>query len=229
MIGVGILRRFGFHGGFQHPGSQRVGRFEWNESGAARPLRPVAGWDDAGSEWFRNDLRPDTMERMFHPDKISVIGGLLGLAGVLVWRIREGRTAVTLKKIVIPPLGMASGFSMFLVPQFRFPWTWGIVAFLIGAVGLAYPLLRTSRLVVQGKDIMMQRSTAFFTVILVLAAVRILAHGYFDQLLSVEQSGALFFVLAFGMILRWRANMLLEYRRLTAGSESPALEQSLRG
>ncbi len=69
---------------------------------------------------------------------------------------------------------------------------------------------------------MMQRSTAFFSVILVLAAVRILAHGYFDTLLTVEQSGALFFVLAFGMIVRWRFNMLLEYRRLTARNEAVA-------
>lgn len=154
---------------------------------------------------------------MFHPDKISVVGSLVGLGAVLVWRIREGRTAVSIKKIVIPPLGMATGFSMFIVPAFRIPWMWGVGAFLIGATLLAYPLLRTSRLVRQGDDIMMQRSTAFFSVILILAAVRILAHGYFDTLLTVEQSGALFFVLAFGMIVHWRLSMLFEYRRLTAG------------
>lgn len=157
------------------------------------------------------------MEKMFHPDKISVVGSLVGLGAVLVWRIREGRTAVSIKKIVIPPLGMATGFSMFIVPAFRIPWMWGVGAFLIGATLLAYPLLRTSRLVRQGDDIMMQRSTAFFSVILILAAVRILAHGYFDTLLTVEQSGALFFVLAFGMIVHWRLSMLFEYRRLTAG------------
>jgi membrane protein CcdC involved in cytochrome C biogenesis len=151
---------------------------------------------------------------MFHPNKISIVGSLVGLAAVLVWRVREGRTAVSVKKIIIPPLGMATGFSMFIVPAFRIPWTWGLVAFLLGAVVLAYPLLRTSRLVQQGDAIMMQRSTAFFSVILVLAAVRILARGYFDTLLTVEQSGALFFVLAFGMIVRWRLNMLREYRRL---------------
>jgi membrane protein CcdC involved in cytochrome C biogenesis len=156
------------------------------------------------------------MKKMFHPSGISIIGGLVGLGAVLIWRVREGRTAVSVKKIVIPPLGMATGFSMFIVPACRFPWLWGIAAFLIGAIGLAYPLLRTSRLVRQGDAIMMQRSTAFFSVILILAAVRILAHGYFDTVLTVEQSGALFFVLAFGMILRWRINMLLEYRRLTA-------------
>ena len=59
---------------------------------------------------------------------------------------------------------------------------------------------------------MMQRPTAFFSVILGLAAIRILAHGYFDA----QQSGALFFVLVFGMIVRWRFSMLLEYRWLTA-------------
>ncbi|MGA7158891.1 MAG: cytochrome c biogenesis protein CcdC [Acidobacteriaceae bacterium] len=159
---------------------------------------------------------------MFHPNKLSIAGSLVGLAAVLVWRIREGRTAVSVKKIIFPPLGMATGFSMFIVPVFRFPWIWGVVAFLIGAVVLAYPLLRTSRLIRQGSDIMMQRSTAFFSVILVLAAVRILARGYFDTLLTVEQSGGLFFVLAFGMIVRWRLSMLMEYRRLTSGSEAVA-------
>jgi len=163
------------------------------------------------------------MRKMFHPNKLSIVGSLVGLAAVLVWRIREGRTAVTVKKIVIPPLGMATGFSMFLVPRFRIPWTWGTAAFLLGALLLAYPLLKASRLVQQGDAIMMQRSPAFFSVILVLAAVRILARGYFDTLLTVEQSGALFFVLAFGMIVRWRLNMLREYRKLTAGDGSIAV------
>jgi membrane protein CcdC involved in cytochrome C biogenesis len=83
-------------------------------------------------------------------------------------------------------------------------------------VALAYPLLVTSRLVRQGDVVMMQRSNAFFAVILVLAAVRLLARGYLDTVLTVQQTGAVFFVLAFGMIVRWRAQMLLEYRRLTS-------------
>ena len=104
---------------------------------------------------------------------------------------------------------------MFIVPAFRIPWTWAGSAFLVGAVGLAYPLLRTSRLVRQGEVVMMQRSSAFFTVVLGLAAIRILARAYFDTFLSVQQTAALFFVLAFGMIVRWRTRMYLEYRRLT--------------
>ena len=156
---------------------------------------------------------------MVHFNGVSVVASLVGLVAILTWRVREGRSAVSVRKIVIPPLGMATGFSMFFVPAFRIPWLWGAIAFVMGAIVLAYPLLRTSRLVRQGDAVMMQRSNAFFSVILVLAAIRIVARGYFDTLLTVEQSGALFFVLAFGMILRWRANMLMEYRGLTAGAE----------
>lgn len=68
------------------------------------------------------------------PLATSAVGSVLGLVGVLAWRIREGRTAVTVRKIIIPPLGMATGFSMFFVPQFRVPLLWAAVAFLIGAI-----------------------------------------------------------------------------------------------
>jgi membrane protein CcdC involved in cytochrome C biogenesis len=152
----------------------------------------------------------------------SAVGAVIGLLGVLAWRIREGRTAVTVKKIIMPPLGMATGFCMFLVPAFRVPWTWAAGAFLIGVVALAYPLLITSRLVRTGDTIMMQRSNAFFLVVIALAAVRFLARGYFDRIMSLDQTAGLFFVLAFGMILRWRLRMLSEYRALTGPSSIAA-------
>lgn len=133
----------------------------------------------------------------------------------MAWRIREGRTAVTARKIIMPPLGMSSGFCMFLVPAFRVPWSWAIIAFLAGAILLAWPLLATSRLIRTGDTIMMQRSAAFFGVVVFLAAIRFLARDYLDKIMSLEQTGGLFFILAFGMIVRWRFRMLMEYRALT--------------
>jgi membrane protein CcdC involved in cytochrome C biogenesis len=159
---------------------------------------------------------------MISSPAITAVVSLLGLAGVLAWRVREGRSAVTLKKIVMPPLGMATGFSMFFVPAFRVPWTWGLGAFLVGAIVFAYPLLLTSSLRREGDVIMMKRSAAFFTVVIVLAVVRYMARGYFDAFLSLEQTGALFYLLAFGMILRWRAKLLLAYRALTRDPVLPA-------
>jgi len=152
----------------------------------------------------------------------SAVGAVIGLMGVLAWRIREGRTAVTVKKIIMPPLGMATGFCMFLVPAFRVPWAWALVAFLIGMVALAWPLLITSRLVRAGDAIMMRRSNAFFLVVIALAGIRYFARGYFDRMMSIDQTAGLFFVLAFGMILRWRLRMLSEYRALTAQSSVAA-------
>ena len=159
---------------------------------------------------------------MILPSGTAIIGAIVGLLAVIAWRIREARGAVSIKKIVMPPLGMATGFSMFVVPAFRVPWSWAATAFLTGAVALAYPLLLTTRLVRRGDLIMMQRSNAFFTVILALAAIRLMARGYLDTVLSAQQTGGLFYLLAFGMIVRWRARMLLEYRRLTVSD--PAAE-----
>jgi membrane protein CcdC involved in cytochrome C biogenesis len=150
------------------------------------------------------------------PPGTSIVISLAGLVAVTAWRLREVRTAVSLRKIIIPPLGMATGFSMFFVPAFRIPWAWAGAAFVIGAVALAYPLLLTTRLIRIGDAIMMKRSSAFLVVLFVLAAIRFLARGYFDTILTVQQSAGLFFILAFGMIVRWRAKLLLDFRKLTA-------------
>jgi membrane protein CcdC involved in cytochrome C biogenesis len=51
-------------------------------------------------------------------------------------------------------------------------------------------------------------------VIILLAGIRVAARGYLDTVLSVQQTAALFFILAFGMILRWRTEMFFQYRAL---------------
>ncbi|HXR40628.1 MAG TPA: cytochrome c biogenesis protein CcdC [Terracidiphilus sp.] len=158
------------------------------------------------------------------PPGTPILVSLAGLVAVTTWRLREVRSAVSLRKIIIPPLGMATGFCMFFVPAFRIPWAWAGAAFLIGAIALAYPLLLTTRLIRQGDAIMMKRSSAFLAVLFVLAAIRFLARGYFDTLLTVQQSAALFFILAFGMIVRWRAKLLIDFRKLSAGY-SPEIAQ----
>ncbi len=150
---------------------------------------------------------------MFAPGS-SAAGAVLGLFGVLVWRMREGRRPVTLKSILIPPMGMATGFCMFLAPPMRVPWSWALAAFLIGACLLSLPLIHTSKLVLDGETVMMQRSKFFFGVVLVLAAVRYFARDRIGHIISLEQTAGLFFILAFGMILAWRVSMYLEYRRL---------------
>lgn len=147
----------------------------------------------------------------------TLLATLVGGAAVLVWRVRETQRPVTAPKILIPPLGMATGFCMFLVPQTRVPVTWGLAALLAGALLLAYPLVATSTLTRSGDAILLKRSPAFLVILLGLVAVRLAARSYVEQYVDTVQTGSLFFLLAFGMLLPWRIVMYLRYRTLARG------------
>ena len=146
---------------------------------------------------------------------------ILGALAVLAWRIHESRRAVSIKSLVIPPLGMSTGFSMFAVPAFRIPWTWGLGAFVLGAAVFAYPLVSSPQLTREGDRVMMRRPKWFIVVLLVLAAVRLALREYVSAIISVQQTAGLFFVLAFGMIVRWRAQLLVEYGRMLRPGRAP--------
>ena len=139
-----------------------------------------------------------------------------GAATVMAWRVRETSRPVSLPGIIIPPLGMSTGFLMFLAPELRIPWSWALAAFLAGALLFSWPLARSSRLERAGDVIVFRRSRAFLVILLLLAAVRLALRSWIDRVVSPLQTGALFFVLAFGMILVWRLRMLRDYRRLHA-------------
>lgn len=153
---------------------------------------------------------------MITPAKlIPVLAPIAGGAAVLAWRYRETRTPVTVRKILLPPLGMSTGFAMFASPATHVPWAWGVAAFLLGALLLSVPLARSSRLEREGDVVMMRRSNGFFVILLGLLALRLLLHEQVAHVLSAPQTAAVFFVLAFGMIVRWRVWMFLRYREIT--------------
>lgn len=151
-------------------------------------------------------------------NEVPVLGAvavsLAGAAVMIAWRVRETRAAVSVRSILLPPLGMSTGFIMFAVPDMRVPLAWGLAAFLAGALVLFYPLSRTSRLARAGERVVMQRSRTFLLILLALVALRIALREYIGAFVSPAQSAALLFTLSFGMVLRWRAGMLRDYLRL---------------
>lgn len=154
-----------------------------------------------------------------HFDPLTHLAALVvGTIAIIIWRFRETRSPVTGRSILLPPLGMSTGFSMFAVPVLRFPLAWGIIAFAAGALLFAVPLKRTSRLYRDGDVVLLQRSRAFLAILLLLAAVRFGLRHWLDRIITPEQTAALLFVLAFGMILRWRLGMWREYQGLVAAS-----------
>jgi membrane protein CcdC involved in cytochrome C biogenesis len=80
----------------------------------------------------------------------------------------------------------------------------GIGAFVVGAAVFAYPLVSSLQLIRDGDRILMRRPKWFIVVLLALA-VRLALREYISG------------IIAFGMILRWRMALLLEYRALRGG------------
>lgn len=153
------------------------------------------------------------------PNFSALLPGLAAAGGaalVLAWRLSETRRPVTTRSILLPPLGMSTGFSMFVLHEFRVPWAWALAAFACGALLFAVPLIRSSALALHEDTVVMRRSNAFIAVLLGLVAVRLLLRDQVADVLPARQTAGLFFILAFGMIARWRAWMWMEYRKLTA-------------
>lgn len=140
----------------------------------------------------------------------SAIAGVL----LIIIRLRAGKRPTTLKKIVIPPLGMASGFIIFAVPMTHIPWLFGFSAFATGLLIFAFPLIVTTRMERVESDIFVRRSKAFIAIIVVLFLIRLMLHGVVEQYMTIPQTGAIFYLLAFGMIIPWRLAMLGDYLRL---------------
>lgn len=147
------------------------------------------------------------------------VGPVLGGVAMLAWRLRETRVPVTKKAIIIPPLAMSTGFGMFAVPMTRIPWAWAVVSLLAGFFVLSWPLLRSSRLELRDGVVYMTRSRAFLAILLGVLAIRLALHDAIGHLISPLQTAAVFYLLAFGMILRWRWGMYRDYARV-AGTES---------
>jgi membrane protein CcdC involved in cytochrome C biogenesis len=142
-----------------------------------------------------------------------IISALAGLT-LIILRMRAGKRPTSLRKIIIPPLGMATGFIMFAFSQTHIPWFWGLASFLTGMLIFAFPLIVTTRLERVKSEIYVRRSKAFVFIMLTLFIIRLSLHSVVEQYMSIPQTGAVFYLLAFGMILPWRMAMISDYMRL---------------
>lgn len=153
----------------------------------------------------------------------SIILVVFALTVIFV-RLKASRKPTNARKIIIPPLGMSTGYLMFIAPQTHVSLLYAGIALLVGFL-LSYPLILTSRMYRSGDEVYLKRSPAFVVVLLALVVCRIILHSYVESFISIPQTGALFFILAFGMLVPWRVAMLWEYRKLKnegADSKTPS-------
>ncbi|GGG74127.1 CcdC family protein [Paenibacillus radicis (ex Gao et al. 2016)] len=144
----------------------------------------------------------------------AIIVSMLAGSFLIFMRIRAGKQPTSLRKIIIPPMGMATGFIMFAFPFMHIPLLWGLSAFGTGMLIFAFPLIVTTRLERVDADIYVKRSKAFIFIMVTLFIIRLSLHSVVEQYMSIPQTGAVFYLLAFGMIIPWRLAMVSDYVRL---------------
>jgi len=156
------------------------------------------------------------------PQILSLIASIAAGVLVIALRLRGTSKPTNLRKIVAPPMGMATGFLMFVVPAVRVHFLWGLIAWAVGAVFFSYPLILTSHFEVKDGEIYLKRSKIFIVIIIVLLVVRILLHDVVEKHVTIPQTGALFFLLAFGMLLPWRIAMARRFMALKRKMDAAA-------
>jgi membrane protein CcdC involved in cytochrome C biogenesis len=147
----------------------------------------------------------------------STFGMVVFAFTIIILRLRATKRPVSVAKIIMPPIGMSSGFLMFLFTPMRIPTLWALAAFAVGVIFFSYPLILTSKFERVGNEIFLRRSKAFIVILVAILLVRVLLHSYVEQWITISQTAALFFILAFGMLLPWRVVMYLQYQKLRKG------------
>ncbi len=132
---------------------------------------------------------------------------------VMVLRMRASKKPTNEKKIIIPPIAMSSGALMFLFEQFRVPPMQILEA---AAVGMVFSsiLIATSKFEVRGQDIFLKRSKAFVFILIGLLVFRIIAKMILSSSIDVGELAAMFWILAFAMLLPWRIAMLIQFIKI---------------
>jgi membrane protein CcdC involved in cytochrome C biogenesis len=151
---------------------------------------------------------------------------------VLVIRMKATKHPVTRKKIILPPIFMSTGALMFIFPVFRVPFLQVIEALCVG-IFFSIFLIKTTHFEIRGNEIYVTRSKAFAFILIGLLLIRTGLKAALSLTVHVGETGGMFWILAFGMIVPWRIAMLIQYNKmqnqLQNQNQENLLEMEIRG
>ncbi|MFC4323335.1 CcdC family protein [Litchfieldia salsa] len=142
----------------------------------------------------------------------SIIAVMMGFL-VLIIRIRANKRPINAKKILLPPLFMSTGSLMFLHPMFRVSSVQVIESIAVGIV-FSVLLIKTSSFEIKNMDIYLKRSKAFIYILVSLLIIRVIAKSVLSTSINYGELSGMFWILAFGMIVPWRAAMFMQYKKI---------------
>jgi len=146
---------------------------------------------------------------------VSIVVSLLMVIVVNLVRLRNTKKPAAAKKIILPPLFMATGASMFILPMFR-PTLPELLSSVVMGMLFSIILIKTSKFEVRDNQIYLQRSKLFLVALIGLVALRMIGKIILAETIQIDpaQMSGIFFILAFSMILPWRFSMYLGFKKL---------------
>ncbi|WP_343073210.1 cytochrome c biogenesis protein CcdC [Salicibibacter cibi] len=158
---------------------------------------------------------------------LTTIGAAMMGTFAIIVRMKAIKKPATVKKIIIPPLMMSTGFLMFLYEPTHLPIARIIAPLMVGAAA-SYLLIRTSRFEIHNGDIYMKRSKLFIFLLMGLLLVRVLIKLIIGEQIHLPQLAGMFFLLAYGMILPWRIAMLFMFKKKQQEINTPIMDVPMR-
>ena len=138
----------------------------------------------------------------------AVIMGLL----VFAVRMKASQKPATIKKIILPPFFMSTGALMYVFPYFQLTGTEILEAIILGMFFSIF-LIKTSKFEIKDNQIYMKRSKAFGFVLIGLILIRTILKLLLSSSIDLGETGGMFWLLAFSMIVPWRLAMYYQYKK----------------
>lgn len=144
---------------------------------------------------------------------LTLIIPILMAVAVLIIRMKVAKKPVNRKKIILPPIFMSTGALMFLHPYFRVTPIEILEALCLGML-FSVLLIKTTRFEIRENEIYIKRSKAFAFILIGLLIARIILKLIVTATVDIGETGGMFWILAFGMIVPWRIAMLIQYTKI---------------
>lgn len=143
---------------------------------------------------------------------ISTVFALIMGFMIFAVRMKASQKPASIKKIILPPFFMSTGALMYIFPYFRLTGMEIMEAIILGMFFSIF-LIKTSKFEIRKDQIYMKRSKAFAFVLIGLILVRTMLKLLVSSTIDIGETGGMFWLMAFSMIVPWRVAMYIQYKK----------------
>ncbi|MDQ0299231.1 membrane protein CcdC involved in cytochrome C biogenesis [Salibacterium salarium] len=144
---------------------------------------------------------------------ITTVGAAFMALATIFIRMKAIKKPANIKKIILPPVFMSTGFLMFIYEPARLNISQILEALSVGIL-FSFLLIKTSSFEIRDNDIYMKRSKAFVFILFALLIARVIFKLLMGDVINVEELAGMFFILAYGMIIPWRIFMFIQFKKI---------------